>query len=94
MTSGEIKGEPRRFSYRRRLPKIISIGFFAIVIGLILIVVGSLVDAQENRAGVAVGGFIGPIPFGFATNPVLFMAILAVTVIIAIVFFAVSLRIV
>ena len=73
---------------------IVSIGFLIVIIGIILIVVGGLVNAQESKGGVAVGGFIGPIPFGFATNPTLFLVILAVTVVIAVLFFAVSFRII
>ncbi|MBI2583406.1 MAG: hypothetical protein HYW25_01950 [Candidatus Aenigmarchaeota archaeon] len=74
--------------------ELVYVGLFVVVIGIILIIVGGLVNAQESRSEVAVGGFIGTIPFGFATNPAMFLIVLIITVIVAAAFFAVSFRII
>ncbi len=48
---------------------ILPIGILFILIGFALIIIGSFLSApKETKTGVAVGGFFGPIPFGFATD--------------------------
>ncbi len=56
---------------------LILLGIFLILLGIVIVVVGSFLTASghgpdANTAGgdvkVAVGGFIGPIPFGFSND--------------------------
>ena len=45
-----------------------SIGIMVIFIGFIIVFIGTLMQGQKSDAKVAVGGFIGFIPFGFAND--------------------------
>lgn len=65
------------------------IGFVIILIGFALIFVSAF---SGKDAKVAVGGFIGPVPFGWANDPKLFPWIMILTAIIAIVFLIITLR--
>ena len=45
-------------------------GFALLVVALILIIAGSLLDNEKSgKIEWSVGGFIGPIPFGWASSP-------------------------
>ncbi|MCD6215482.1 MAG: hypothetical protein J7J92_00195 [Candidatus Aenigmarchaeota archaeon] len=44
----------------------ISIGILFILVGIFILIVSSL---HTGEAKLAVGGFIGPIPFGWANDP-------------------------
>jgi len=61
---------------------IISIGILFILIGFLLVVIGSFLSANEGKTKVAVaaGGFFGPIPFGFATDKKLFYVLIGLMV--------------
>ena len=48
--------------------KLISLGILIILIGFTLVFIGALSAAPKGDAKVAVGGFIGFIPFGFAND--------------------------
>lgn len=54
--------------------KIIFIGIGLIFLGIALLVIGSFFGAgkQESKINTAVGGFVGPIPFGFFTSKKMF----------------------
>lgn len=66
----------------------ISAGIVTVFLGFILIFIGLIVPlaTERNLSGrtrVAVGGFIGPIPFGFANDTRLFLLVLLVSALIA-----------
>lgn len=61
------------------MKQLAGIGLFFIFLGFLLVVLGSLLDATKTKSGsgtsgpkIAVGGFIGPIPFGWANDKRLF----------------------
>ena len=45
-----------------------SIGIIIILIGFVLVFIGALSGTQSKDTKVAVGGFIGFIPFGFSND--------------------------
>ena len=48
----------------------IFLSFVMVFIGLMLIIIIGLVGGEDRtEADVAVGGFVGPVPFGFASSP-------------------------
>lgn len=63
-----------------KMEQLISLGVLVIFIGFIMVFFGILKGAKETKAKVAVGGFIGFIPFGFGNdkNLVLFITILSI----------------
>ncbi|MFH1439945.1 MAG: hypothetical protein ABIG89_05230 [Candidatus Woesearchaeota archaeon] len=50
------------------MKQLIPIGIFLLFLGIIFIFVGALSNANKTDTKVAVGGFIGFIPFGFAND--------------------------
>ncbi|MBI2208797.1 hypothetical protein HYU50_04860 [Candidatus Woesearchaeota archaeon] len=48
--------------------QLISIGILVILIGFAIVFIGSFLGTQKSETKVAVGGFIGFIPFGFAND--------------------------
>ena len=52
------------------MKELIQIGILLVFVGMILIVMGALssVKTGEAKTKIAVGGFIGPFPFGFAND--------------------------
>lgn len=66
---------------------IILVGFLLIVIGMAVIIIGSLLFS-EGEGKVAVGGFIGPIPFGFANDPKMLKILYGIMIGMVAVFFA------
>lgn len=67
--------------------QLVSLGLVIIFVGIILVIVGSLVSPKsKDKVGFAFGGFIGPIPFGFANRAGLLKFVIAASVIILIVF--------
>ncbi|MBI5347282.1 MAG: DUF131 domain-containing protein [Candidatus Aenigmarchaeota archaeon] len=64
-------------------------GIAFILIGFILIVVGSL---TTGNAKVAVGGFIGPIPFGFGNDPGLLRIVIIISAVTMLIFVLALLR--
>ena len=55
---------------------IASIGAVVILIGFALVVIGALSSASAKDTKVAVGGFIGFIPFGFSNDKKLLWALI------------------
>ena len=53
-----------------KMEQLISLGILLIIIGFIAVFFGVLKGAKETntKTKVAVGGFIGPIPFGFGND--------------------------
>ena len=49
------------------MDRIVTLGILLVFIGVFIIIAGSL-SGKESRVEFGFGGFIGPIPFGFASN--------------------------
>ncbi len=69
----------------------IAIGFFVVVVGFAIIMIGAVLGGGNGNAKVAIGGFIGPIPFGFANDPRMLKVVIAISVAIFALFFLVPL---
>jgi uncharacterized protein (TIGR00304 family) len=69
------------------MEQLITLGVIVVFIGFALIIIGSFLEAGgKGEAKVAVGGFIGPIPFGFAND----RQMLYIVITIAMIMFVVS----
>ena len=64
---------------------LITIGILAIIVGFILVIVGSLLQAR-GKAEWAFGGFIGSVPFGWASREEWLKLIIIVSTIFLLVF--------
>lgn len=62
---------------------IAGIGIALILIGFLIVIVGSL---ASKDAKIGIGGFIGPFAFGWANDPQMHKWIIALTLIMAVVF--------
>jgi len=62
------------------------LGLFLIFFGIILITISAFLH-DKTKINVAVGGFIGPIPFGFATSKEMLLIIIVITILLAILYF-------
>ena len=76
-----------------KMEQLISLGVLLVFIGFIVIFIGTFMAAKEgttSKSKVAVGGFIGPIPFGFGNdkNLVWFVTILSLVLFLVWVFFS------
>lgn len=73
------------------MEKLILIGLVVVLIGIIIMIIGSislvLSGGNSGKTNVAVGGFIGPIPFGFFTSKKMFWIWLLMLVIIIVFWF-------
>jgi uncharacterized membrane protein len=68
--------------------RLIEIGVAVVLVGMILMIISSLLQAKasDGKTKVAVGGLIGPIPFGFANDkPMIWIGIIAIFMIIQII---------
>ncbi len=66
---------------------IIIIGLFFVLIGMLLLIIGSVIagnssDRIKGKAEYAIGGFIGPIPIGFFSSKKMFWTWLIIMVVI------------
>lgn len=79
-----------------KMEQLITIGMFVIIIGFIIVFLGILKGAKEtsSKTKVAVGGFIGFIPFGFGNdkNLVWFVTILSLAIFLVWLFFSWRIR--
>ena len=66
--------------------EIIFAGVVLIFLGFLLVLIGSLLACGRGETKVAVGGFIGPIPFGWANDPRMLKWVMIVSVIVVIAF--------
>ena len=49
---------------------LVPIGFLIIFIGIAIVLIGSMSQGKDKtKTHIGFGGFIGPIPFGFANSP-------------------------
>ncbi len=69
------------------MKELIPIGVFVIFIGMILIFIGALSQTTKQDSKIAVGGFIGFIPFGFANDKRMLYFTIALTAIFMLIFF-------
>ncbi|MBI1935951.1 DUF131 domain-containing protein [Candidatus Woesearchaeota archaeon] len=53
-----------------RIEHLISFGIIIIVLGVVIVLAGLFLGAKasDSKTKIAVGGFIGPIPFGFGND--------------------------
>lgn len=49
--------------------QLILVGFLLVFAGMLTIFVGSFLGTEKADIKTGVGGFVGPIPFGFANDP-------------------------
>ena len=74
-----------------KIERMINLGILLMIIGFVIVFLGVLKGAKEtsSRTKVAVGGFIGFIPFGFGNdkNLVWFVTILSLVLFVVWVFF-------
>ncbi len=61
-----------------------SIGFVLILIGILIIIIGSISGKPDVKFGF--GGFIGPIPFGFANDPRMLWIVIGISAVILLLF--------
>jgi uncharacterized membrane protein len=66
---------------------LIPLGFTIVLIGIVVIILGSVLSAKSENVKFSFFGLIGPIPFGFANDRRLFMVTLGLFVVILIVYF-------
>lgn len=60
---------------------IILLGFAFVMIGIVLLIFGAIGGGSNVKTKVAFGGFIGPVPFGFASEPKMFKFLIAFMII-------------
>ena len=79
-----------------KMEQLISLGILLIIIGFTIVFFGFLKGAKETASNtkVAVGGFIGPIPFGFGNDRQLvwFVIILSLVLFLAWIFFSLRMK--
>jgi uncharacterized protein (TIGR00304 family) len=69
--------------------QLIPLGFIVIVIGIVIVFIGSVLTASKSKnvkVDWGVGGFIGPIPFGFGSNQKIVYLIAIISLIIFVLF--------
>lgn len=65
------------------MEQLVPIGIALVFIGFILIAVGS-VSQSKGDVHVGFGGFIGPIPFGWATSKPMLCAVIGIVFVMAV----------
>lgn len=60
-----------------------ALGFLLVIIGIVILMIGSL---TEKNVKWAVGGFIGPIPFGAFNDKKLMWAVITISLIMLLIF--------
>ena len=71
---------------------LITLGILFVLLGFILVFIGSLTGAKTGESKVAVVGLLGPIPFGFGNDKRLFVITLVVAVILMVIWFILAKR--
>lgn len=68
------------------MKNLVGIGIFLIILGFVVVTIGSLTENRQKSTGtkVAIGGFIGPIPFGWANDKQLFYPLMGVLIALAV----------
>jgi uncharacterized membrane protein len=61
---------------------LILIGVVVVFVGIALVIIGSLAGGEgKGGAKIAVGGFIGPIPFGFSNDRQMLYVVITLAII-------------
>ena len=78
-----------------RMEQLIGTGTIIIIIGFIVVFLGLFMGAKESnlKTKVAVGGFIGPMPFGFGNDKNLVWLVAVLSLVLFIVWLFMSFRI-
>lgn len=63
---------------------LIIIGFVLLFVAIFLIIIGSILSTKETKF--AFGGFVGPIPFGFANDPRILWIMIGIMIALIIIF--------
>jgi len=66
--------------------QLLSLGILIILVGFAIVIIGSLTGPQKGDTKVAVGGFIGFIPFGFANDKRLLFALVGIMAVLVLFF--------
>jgi len=61
-----------------RMEQLITIGIIVVFIGIVIIIIGSIIGMQKGETKAGFGGFIGPIPFGFASERGMLYVVIAI----------------
>ncbi len=69
---------------------LISVGIFIILVGFILVFLGALSGSSAKDTKIAVGGFIGFIPFGFSNDKKLLWVLIALMALVLTLFLAMN----
>lgn len=69
-----------------KMEQLIAVGFIFILIGIFLIIIGSILSSGKGETKIAVGGFIGPVPFGFANEKNMLYLVMFISLIMFILF--------
>ncbi len=72
------------------MKQLIPLGVLIIFIGMILVIIGALSQAGKTDSKVAVGGFIGFIPFGFANDKRMLYFVIGLSALMIILWFVLS----
>jgi len=65
---------------------LVPFGIFLIFLGIFVVLFGSMKNSDSSGSRFAVGGFIGPVPFGFGNSPFLVYIIVGISAFFLIVF--------
>jgi len=78
------------------MEQLIPTGILVIIIGFILVITGSVLMALKSKAKAewAFGGFIGPLPFGWATKEEWLRIIIILSIIFLILFLLINRKII
>ena len=69
----------------------VKFGIILIFVGFIILLIGAILGTKSENVKFGFGGFIGPIPFGFANDPRMLALVLIISIIMF-VFFLLSLK--
>ena len=72
--------------------QLLSLGILIILIGFAIVIISSLTGSQKGDTKVAVGGFVGFIPFGFANDKRLLFALVGIMAVMVLFFLLFNLQ--
>jgi uncharacterized membrane protein len=64
---------------------VVFVGIALIFIGIFIVLLGSL-TGKDSKTSFTVGGFIGPIPFGFGNDPQMLKIVAVIAVVVFVIF--------
>jgi len=65
--------------------QLLSLGILIILVGFAFVIISSLTGSQKGDTKIAVGGFIGFIPFGFINDKKMMYVLIAITFILGLI---------